>query len=266
MVPNNNAPLNQDLVPNNDPPLNQDLVPNNNAPLNQDLVPNNNAPLNQDLVPNNNAPLNSELVPNNNAPLNQDLVPNNDAPLEYNLNENTQQKPLNDGETSEINSSESQPIDNEFGPQTNIQTNEQQMENTIQNQDSNTNLNSLPEENIENPNINEEQEVSETESVDDLADFNCDKLNIMINEIIEEFETKMKNEEYKIEYDPDNDFKTKDGSIYTYLIDDMLNKRFGLFHDTSGETYSVRLCIYKINSDSKIPYLNFLLKNKEDKY
>jgi hypothetical protein len=46
----------------------------------------------------------------------------------------------------------------------------------------------------------------------------------------------------------------------------MLNKRFGLFHDTSGETYSVRLCIYKINSNSKIPYLNFLLKNKQDKY
>jgi hypothetical protein len=104
------------------------------------------------------------------------------------------------------------------------------------------------------------------ESVDSMENLDCEKLNQMVDEIINDFDRKVENKSYEIEYDPENDFKTKDGSVYTYPIEDMLYKEFRDYDDAPNKIYSVRLCIYKVDTHSKIPYLTFLLKNKMDKY
>ena len=111
-----------------------------------------------------------------------------------------------------------------------------------------------------------EPEISETESVDSMENFNCDRLSEMVDSIITDFDSQIENKSYEIEYDEENDFKTKNGSVYTYPIEDMLTKQFGVMYDTSNKTYSVKLCIYKVNIDSNIPYLTFLLKNRMEKY
>ena len=58
----------------------------------------------------------------------------------------------------------------------------------------------------------------------------------------------------------------KDGTTYSYVINEMFNKRFGYYYDTSGQTYNVRLFIYKINTNSKMPFLSILLNNDNNVY
>ena len=116
---------------------------------------------------------------------------------------------------------------------------------------------------------NEEENIDktlETASVISTDSLDCDKLNEFINDIIIDFEKKFESKELLFEYDEENDFKMKDGTVYTYLIKDMLNQCFGYYYDTTGETYNIRICIYKLNIDSKIPFLQFLMKKNNDSY
>jgi len=117
---------------------------------------------------------------------------------------------------------------------------------------------------VESTNDNDiESVVSETEYLYNDGVLDCQKVEQLVNDIINEFDEKFEKHEYKIQYDPENDFKMKDGSIYTYLIDDMLTKQFGYMYDTKDQTYTIKLCIYKIDTTSKLPCLKFLLKDNQ---
>jgi len=89
----------------------------------------------------------------------------------------------------------------------------------------------------------------------------CSEVDKLITTITNDFNNKFEKKEYKIKYDPENDFKLKDGTIYTYLIDDMLTKQFGYLYDTTNQTFTIKLVCYKIDTTTKYPYLKFLLKN-----
>jgi hypothetical protein len=104
--------------------------------------------------------------------------------------------------------------------------------------------------------------VSDTENLyNEQGILDCVKIDQLITDIISDFNMKFEKKEYKIQYDPENDFKMRDGEIYTYIIDDMLTKQFGYMYDTTGQTYKIKICAYKINTTSKKPFLQFLLRS-----
>jgi hypothetical protein len=128
----------------------------------------------------------------------------------------------------------------------------------------NENINTVsPDSNINNDENDNVSVVSDTEYLYKDGVLDCQKVEQLVRDIMNEFNEKYENHEYKIQYDPENDFKMQDGSIYTYLIDDMLTKQFGYMYDTTDQTYTIKLCIYKIDTRSKKPYLSFLLKDND---
>ena len=56
------------------------------------------------------------------------------------------------------------------------------------------------------------------------------------------------------------------GDKYQYLEDDVLEKNFGDFMNTHGQEYTIHVCIYKINYDTKCPFLEILLEKGQEGY
>ena len=55
-----------------------------------------------------------------------------------------------------------------------------------------------------------------------------------------------------------------DNKKYFFLNDNLLSQKFGDFMDTQKQ-YTIHFCIFKINMDGELPFLQYLFNNTSDK-